>query len=176
MLGEIRDSETADISIQAALTGHMVFSTVHTNDAAGAITRLLDMGVENYLISSALLGVLAQRLVRIICKHCKEETSLDEAFLEEMGSWAKPGMKVFKGKGCKQCSFTGFRGRAGIYELLVINEAIRHLIIAKATAQTIRDEARKKGMATLREDGWGKVRQGITTVEEILRVTLNEQF
>ena len=176
MVGEIRDPETADISIQAALTGHMVFSTVHTNDAAGAITRLLDMGVENYLISSALLGVLAQRLVRIICKHCKEETSLDEAFIEEMGSWAKPGMKVFKGIGCKQCRFTGFKGRAGIYELLVIDEAIRHLIIAKATAQAIRHEARKKGMATLREDGWEKVRQGITTVEEILRVTLNEQF
>ncbi len=175
MVGEIRDPETADISIQAALTGHLVFSTVHTNDAAGAITRLLDMGVENYLISSAVIGVLAQRLVRIICKHCKEQVTVDPDYLAEMGPWAKEGLKVYRGKGCKHCSSTGFRGRIGIYELLVVDDAIRHLIISKATAQTIREQARKTGMTTLREDGWKKVIQGITTVEEILRVTLGDQ-
>jgi general secretion pathway protein E len=174
MIGEIRDPETAEIAIQAALTGHLVFSTVHTNDAAGAITRLLDMGIENFLISTALLAVLAQRLVRVICVECKEPTTLNPGLLKEMGPWVKPGIKAFHGKGCKHCSHTGFRGRAGIYELLIIDEAIRGLILAKANGQTIRAMARKAGMRTLREDGWRKVLQGITTVEEILRVTIGE--
>lgn len=174
MVGEIRDPETAEIAIQAALTGHLVFSTVHTNDAAGAITRLLDMGVENFLISTALLGVLAQRLVRVICNECKEPAALNPALLREMGPWVKPGIAVYHGKGCKHCSHTGFRGRAGIYELLIVDEAIRGLILAKANGQTIRAMARKSGMRTLREDGWRKVLKGITTVEEILRVTIGE--
>ncbi len=174
MVGEIRDPETAEIAIQAALTGHLVFSTVHTNDAAGAVTRLLDMGIENFLISSALLGVLAQRLVRVICKECKEEATLTPGLLTEMGPWAKKGLKVYQGKGCKHCSHTGFRGRAGIYELLLVDETIRGLILAKANAQTIREAARKAGMRTLREDGWKKVIRGVTTVEEILRVTVGE--
>jgi len=156
MVGEIRDTNTADVAIQAALTGHLVFSTVHTNDAAGAITRLLDMGVENYLISSALIGVLAQRL-------------------DELGTCGHEGIKAFHGKGCKVCSQTGYRGRAGIYELLVVDDSIRQLILAKSTAQKIRDFARDQGMTTLREDGWKKVAAGITTVEEVLRVTLSEQ-
>ena len=121
MVGEIRDPETADISIQAALTGHLVFSTVHTNDAAGAITRLLDMGIENFLISSALLGVLAQRLVRVICPDCKEETTLTPILRTEMGQLGKEDIKVYRGKGCKACSNTGFRGRCGIYELLAVS-------------------------------------------------------
>jgi len=175
MVGEIRDPETAEISIQAALTGHLVFSTVHTNDAAGAVTRLLDMGIENFLISSALLGVLAQRLVRVICPDCKEEKSLKSSLRTEMGIIGKEDIKVYQGKGCKACSQTGFRGRCGIYELLVIDDNIRELILKKSTAQIIRDQARKAGMATLREDGWDKVIKGITTVEEILRVTQNDR-
>ena len=176
MVGEIRDPETAEISIQAALTGHLVFSTVHTNDAAGAITRLLDMDIENFLISSALLGVLAQRLVRVICPDCKEERSLKTSLREEMGILTKEDIKVYHGKGCKACSQTGFRGRCGIYELLVIDDNIRELILKKTTAQIIRDQARKAGMTTLREDGWDKVIKGITTVEEILRVTQNDRI
>ena len=175
MVGEIRDPETAEISIQAALTGHLVFSTVHTNDAAGAITRLLDMGIENFLISSALLGVLAQRLVRVICPDCKEEKPLAPALRAEMGHLGKEDIKVYHGKGCKACSQTGFRGRCGVYELLVIDDNIRELILKKSTAQIIRDQARQKGMTTLREDGWDKVVKGITTVEEILRVTQNDR-
>ena len=175
MVGEIRDPETADISIQAALTGHLVFSTVHTNDAAGAITRLLDMGIENFLISSALLGVLAQRLVRVICPNCKEETPLPPALRAEIGILENEEVKVYHGKGCKNCSQTGFRGRCGIYELLIIDDELRELILKKATAQTICDQARQAGMRTLREDGWDKVVKGITTVEEILRVTLSDR-
>ena len=176
MVGEIRDPETAEISIQAALTGHLVFSTVHTNDAAGAITRLLDMGIENFLISSALLGVLAQRLVRVICPDCKEEKPLAPALRAEMGHLGKEDIKVYHGKGCKACSQTGFRGRCGVYELLVIDDNTRELILKKSTAQIIRDQARQKGMTTLREDGWDKVVKGITTVEEILRVTQNDRI
>jgi len=175
MVGEIRDPETADISIQAALTGHLVFSTVHTNDAAGAITRLLDMGVENFLLSSALLGVLAQRLVRVICPECKEEAPLTPTLKLEMGLLDKENVKVYRGKGCSACSQTGFKGRCGIYELLVIDDSIRELILKKTTAQAICDQGRKKGMRTLREDGWDKVIKGVTTVEEILRVTLSDR-
>ena len=175
MVGEIRDPETADISIQAALTGHLVFSTVHTNDAAGAITRLLDMGIENFLISSALLGVLAQRLVRVICPDCKEESSLTPILRAEMGRMGEKDIKVYRGKGCKACSNTGFRGRCGIYELLVVDDNIRELVLKKSTAQAICDQARQTGMRTLREDGWDKVIKGLTTVEEILRVTLSDR-
>ena len=175
MVGEIRDAQTADVAIQAALTGHLVFSTVHTNDAAGAITRLLDMGVENYLISSALLGILAQRLVRVICRTCIEPIEVAPALIAEIDNPGQDSFKAFHGKGCKECNHTGFRGRAGIYELLVVDETVRQLILTKATSQTIRESARKKGMTTLREDGWKKVAKGITTVEEVLRVTLNEQ-
>ena len=175
MVGEIRDAQTADVAIQAALTGHLVFSTVHTNDAAGAITRLLDMGVENYLISSALLGILAQRLVRVICRTCIEPIEVAPALIVEIDNPGQDSFKAFHGKGCKECNHTGFRGRAGIYELLVVDDTVRQLILTKATSQIIRESARKKGMTTLREDGWKKVAKGITTVEEVLRVTLNEQ-
>ena len=175
MVGEIRDAQTADVAIQAALTGHLVFSTVHTNDAAGAITRLLDMGVENYLISSALLGILAQRLVRVICRTCIEPIEVAPALIVEIDNPGQDSIKAFHGKGCKECNHTGFRGRAGIYELLIVDDTVRQLILTKATSQIIRESARKKGMTTLREDGWKKVAKGITTVEEVLRVTLNEQ-
>ena len=175
MVGEIRDAPTADVAIQAALTGHLVFSTVHTNDAAGAITRLLDMGVENYLISSALIGVLAQRLVRVICRTCIEPVKISPALKVQIENPDQDNLKTFHGKGCKECNNTGFRGRSGIYELLVVDDTIRQLILTKSTSQLIRESARKKGMATLREDGWKKVSEGITTVEEVLRVTVNEQ-
>jgi general secretion pathway protein E len=171
MIGEIRDSETADVAIQSALTGHLVFSTVHTNDAAGAITRLQEMEIESFLISSALLGVLAQRLVRVICTQCKESCPIDpEALLElEIDDSAPPS--VFRGKGCEHCNETGYRGRTGIYELLVIDDEIRKLILAHASTQEIRERAIQLGMTTLRQDGWRKILEGVTTVEEIIRVT-----
>ena len=171
MIGEIRDSETADVAIQSALTGHLVFSTVHTNDAAGAITRLQEMEIESFLISSALLGVLAQRLVRVICTQCKESCPIDpEALLEmEIDDPAPP--TAFRGKGCDHCNETGYRGRTGIYELLVIDDEIRKLILAHASTQEIRERAIQLGMTTLRQDGWRKVLEGVTTVEEIIRVT-----
>jgi general secretion pathway protein E len=177
MVGEIRDPETADIAIQSALTGHMVFSTVHTNDAAGAITRLQDMGVESFLISSAILGVLAQRLVRVICKNCKTPVRLERSAMDELG--VKEGLgsfTVYEGKGCDECSNTGYKGRIGIFELLVINDDIRRLILQKTSANIIKEKARELGMITLREDGWAKVKQGITTISEVLRVTLEEEL
>ena len=171
MIGEIRDSETAEVAIQSALTGHLVFSTVHTNDAAGAITRLQDMGIESFLISSALLGVLAQRLVRIICTHCKESCPIEPDTLLEMGIDEPAPLHVFQGKGCDHCNDTGYRGRAGIYELLVIDDEIRKLILAQASTQEIRERAIQLGMTTLRQDGWSKILEGITTIEELIRVT-----
>ena len=133
------------------------------------------MGIENFLISSALLGVLAQRLVRVICPDCKEESSLTPILRMEMGQIGKEDIKIYRGKGCKSCSNTGFRGRCGIYELLVVDDNIRELVLKKSTAQAICDKARLTGMRTLREDGWDKVIEGITTVEEILRVTLSDR-
>ena len=171
MIGEIRDSETADVAIQSALTGHLVFSTVHTNDAAGAITRLQEMGIESFLISSALLGVLAQRLVRVICTHCKESCAIEPGALLEMGIDGPAPPNVFRGKGCDHCNETGYRGRTGIYELLVIDEEIRKLILAHASSQEIRERAIQLGMTTLRQDGWRKILEGVTTIEEIIRVT-----
>ncbi|MDA8215096.1 MAG: type II secretion system ATPase GspE [Nitrospiraceae bacterium] len=151
MVGEIRDRETAEIAIHAALTGHLVFSTLHTNDAPGAVTRLLDMGIEGFLVASSLVGVLAQRLVRVICPGCKEEGK--------------------EGEGCEKCRRTGYMGRTGVFELMVMNEEIRQLILDKASADIIRQKAISQGMLTLRECGWQKVREGITTVKEVLRVT-----
>ena len=174
MVGEIRDLETAEIAIQSALTGHMVFSTLHTNDAPGAITRLLDMGVEHYLAASCLEGVLAQRLVRVICPDCKERVFLDKRAVKAMGVNDSAELNIYKGRGCRECNFTGYRGRIGIYELLIIDENIRQLILAKTSSAIIRRKAIEQGMRTLRDDGWDKVRQGITTVEEVLRVTQAE--
>ena len=174
MVGEIRDSETAKIAIQSALTGHLVFSTIHTNDAAGAVTRLQDMGIESFLITSALLGVLAQRLVRIICVNCKERQTLDPALYNKLEYDGREELIGYRGAGCDQCNQTGYKGRIGIYELFVMNDMIRNLILAKSTTQEIRELARNSGMKFLREDGMDKVAQGITTVDEILRVTQRE--
>ena len=169
MVGEIRDVETADIAIHAALTGHLVFSTLHTNDAAGAVTRLKDMGVEGYLISSSLLGVLAQRLVRVICNKCKITYAPDKELADELG--VKMNFQTYKGKGCEICDHTGYKGRTGIFELLLVNDEIRRLIVEKKGSDVIAQKAIEFGMKTLRDDGWEKVRAGITTVDEVIRVT-----
>ncbi|HLC04908.1 MAG TPA: type II secretion system ATPase GspE [Anaerolineales bacterium] len=176
MVGEIRDAETADIAIHSALTGHLVFSTLHTNDAPGAITRLLDMGIENYLVSSVLVAVLAQRLVRVICPECRESHQLDVAAVRKMGIKTEVGgsLQVFRGKGCAACNFTGYHGRNGIYEFLPIGEEIQRLILEKADSNLIRQKALALGMKTLWEDGWRKVEQGVTTLEDLLRVTKEE--
>ncbi len=164
MVGEIRDRETADISIRAALTGHFVYSTLHTNDAPSAITRLTDMGVENYLITSSLVAVLAQRLVRVICKQCKGPAGTAITPFGET-------INVFRGTGCEECFGTGFRGRMGIFELMELNDEIRELIMANKDAAQITAAARRNKMRNLREDGWLKVATGMTTADEVIRVT-----
>lgn len=173
MVGEIRDLETAEIAIQAALTGHRVFSTIHTNDAASGITRLLDMGVEPFLIASSVNAFLAQRLVRTICPHCKQSYKPDPVVLKDLG--IKPsqiqGKKLYRGKGCDKCINTGYLGRTGIYELLPITNDIRKLIMEHADAVQIKEKAISNGMKTLLQDGIEKALQGITTLEEVLRVS-----
>jgi len=171
MVGEIRDLETAEISVHAALTGHLVFSTLHTNDAPGAITRLQDMGVEPYLIASVLSGVLAQRLVRRICQNCRVPDAPDPGDLLAIGVTDGHGVELFRGEGCEACRKTGYKGRVGIYELFIITEEIRSLILRKASTGEIRRVAVEQGMVTLREDSLLKARAGFTTIEEILRVT-----
>ncbi|MFQ5830357.1 MAG: type II secretion system ATPase GspE [Candidatus Methylomirabilia bacterium] len=175
LVGEIRDAETAEIAIQAALTGHLVFSTLHTNDAAGAVTRLEDMGIEHYLIASSVLGILAQRLVRVICRSCAEPHELDAGALQALGIAASGGsLRASRGRGCEACNYTGYRGRTGIYELLPMDDQIRPLIMAKAASQEIKQRGVGLGMRTLRQDGWDKVFRGITAVSEVLRVTQEE--
>jgi len=171
MVGEIRDLETAEIAIQSALTGHLVFSTLHTNDAPGAVTRLQDMGCEPYLLSSVLTGVLAQRLVRRICQACRAPDHPDPAELLALGITDATGLELFRGKGCGECRGTGYRGRTGIYELFKISEEARSLIVQKVPGGEIRRHAVQHGMVTLREDAWAKACAGLTTVAEILRVT-----
>ena len=164
MIGEIRDRETADIAVRSALTGHFVYSTLHTNDAPSAITRLTDMGVENYLITSSLVAVLAQRLVRKICAHCKQEHEMvDTPQGHSIRSW--------RGAGCEACSFTGYTGRIGIFEMMELNEELRHLIMQNNDASVLAQAARRNNMRPLREDGWNKIETGVTTVEEVVRVT-----
>jgi type IV pilus assembly protein PilB len=174
MVGEIRDAETAQIAVQAALTGHLVFSTLHTNDAASALTRLIDMDVETFLISSSVIGVIAQRLVRVICEKCKEEYIPGKDVLSGLhlkaNSKGEGEVKLFRGTGCSFCKNTGYYGRTSIYELIVLDEEIRALIISKASSNIIKDTAIKKGMKTLKDCGLEKAMQGITTIEEVLRV------
>jgi len=175
MIGEIRDAETAQIAVQAALTGHLVLSTLHTNDAASAITRLIDMDVETFLISSSVIGVIAQRLVRVICENCKEEYEPGKDVITGLHLKANSNgdgkVKLYRGAGCSLCKNTGYYGRTSIYELIVLDEEIRSLIISKASSNIIKDAAIKKGMKTLKEIGLQKVLQGITTIEEVLRVS-----
>jgi general secretion pathway protein E len=177
MVGEIRDAETAEIAVQAALTGHLVFSTLHTNDAAGAISRLLEMGVQDYLLSSSLLGVLAQRLVRRLCPSCRREVPF--AGVEGMPAELEfqngnAFITVWEAVGCAACSGTGYLGRVGIFELLPVTSEICKVIVQRADAGAIRNLAIQQGMRLLRDDGWDKVRQGVTTLAEVLRVTREE--
>jgi len=179
MVGEVRDYETAEITIRVALTGHLVFSTLHTNDAAGAVTRLLDMSIEPYLISSSVECIIAQRLVRLICPDCKHEVKQKKELIEEMGFTKKVlGTEaiIFEGKGCEKCKFTGYRGRTGIYEFLVMNDEIRQLVLERTPANIIKEKAISLGMRTLRQDGWEKVRKGLTTASEVVRVTQQEDI
>lgn len=176
MVGEIRDLETARITIRASLTGHLVLSTLHTNDAPGAITRLIDMGIEPYLVASSVKAIIAQRLVRLICNNCRKEEKVREDLLEAVGfpvRWRKD--KFWRGGGCEDCKHTGYKGRTGIYELLVVTEEIKNLILEKTATNQIKQKAVSGGMNTLRDDGWDKVYQGVTTIEEVLRVTQVEE-
>jgi len=177
MVGEIRDSETADIAIRASLTGHLVFSTLHTNDAPSAFTRLTDMGIEPFLIASSVEAVQAQRLVRTICPHCKTEQKVDRDYLHRIGFPEADieTAKIWHGAGCEECRGQGYQGRKGIYELLIVTEALRPLIMNRAPATTIAQRAIDAGMRTLRVDGWNKVKAGTTTIEEVLRVTQMEE-
>lgn len=176
MIGEIRDGETADIAIKAALTGELVFSTLHTNDAAGAITRLIDMGVEPFLIASSIIMVAAQRLCRKVCEHCKEKYDVPKAVLERVGIEASKRTKpFFHGKGCKKCNNTGYLGRIGTLETLPITDEIREMIINRTPSGKIRDFAvKKQGMKLLRENAFTKFLNGMTTLEEVLRITSEE--
>ena len=175
MIGEIRDLETAEIAVQAALTGHLVLSTIHTNNAPSTITRLVDMKVESFLVASAVCGILAQRLLRTICPHCKQSFTPEPEALRGLEIPAVVGSYTFyRGAGCEQCSSTGYRGRTGIYELMVMSDEIRELVLRRASTAELTARARKAGMQTLREDGLTKVVAGITTVEEVLRVTAEE--
>ncbi len=177
MVGEIRDYETAEISVQSALTGHLVFSTLHTNDASGAISRLLEMGVEDYLLASSLLAVMAQRLVRTLCPQCRRPA--EGRVLPNGNGATTNGAKgapttAFEAQGCEACDMTGYHGRNGIFELLTISEGVRQLILKRSASDAIKNAAVAQGMRTLREDGWRKVREGSTTVAEVLRVTQDE--
>ncbi len=177
MVGEIRDSETAEIAIRASLTGHLVFSTLHTNDAPSAFTRLIDMGIEPFLVASSVEAVMAQRLVRTICPKCKTEQKVDRDYLRRIGFPVADieTAKIWHGAGCEECRQLGYQGRKGIYELLLVSEALRPLIMNRAPATTIAQKAIEAGMRTLRTDGWNKVKAGETTIEEVLRVTQMEE-
>lgn len=173
LVGEIRDLETAEIAIQAALTGHLVFSTLHTNDSASAITRLIDMGIEPFLVTSSVIGILAQRLMRNICNECKNVYTPDEESLQNIGITPEMygGKKMYRGKGCQDCLNTGYRGRTGIFELMILNDSIKNLILKTSDSSSIKHKAVEHEMITLRQDGALKVLNGITTIEEVLRIT-----
>lgn len=173
MVGEIRDAETAEIAVQSALTGHMVFSTLHTNDAAGALTRLVEMGIEPFLAASSIVGIIAQRLVRQICPHCRESYRPSPALLADAGL-PDDGALYYRGAGCDRCLGLGYRGRNGIYELLPVDEETRELLLARKDAATIKAAAQRKGMKSLRDAGLAKAVSGETTLEEVLRVTQEE--
>lgn len=172
LIGEMRDVETAEAGIQASLTGHLVFSTLHTNDAPSAFTRLIDMGIEPFLVASTVEGVMAQRLVRTICNECKEQYEPHEVPSDFPHNGVP--VRLWHGRGCRACRQSGFRGRTGIYELMVTGDTIRDLVVQRINASVIRKQALKEGMITLRQDGWRKVQQGITTIDEVARVTAGD--
>lgn len=171
LVGEIRDFETAELAIRCALTGHLVFSTLHTNDAAGAVPRLIDIGIEPYLLASSMQAVMAQRLVRTICEHCRQPASPDSALMAKLGIGSTGNEAFFVGEGCDQCRGSGYFGRTAIHEMFIMNDEIRRLTVERSDGGRIRSAATKSGMTTLREDGLAKARAGITTIDEVLRVT-----
>jgi type II secretion system protein E len=177
MVGEIRDPETADIAINAALTGHLVFSTLHTNDSAGAVARLLDMGIEPFQVASSVEGIVAQRLVRRLCPHCREAaTPLPAEQAELTGAIGhRHDGPIYRATGCAECRGTGYRGRIGLYELMILDDAIANLVLRRAATREIKEFAQSRGMVTLRDAGWRKVSEGITTVEEVTRVTHEDE-
>jgi type IV pilus assembly protein PilB len=177
MVGEIRDFETAQIAIQAALTGHLVLSTVHTNDAPGTVTRMIDMGIEPFLISSAVILILAQRLIRKICSECKEQVQVHPQLLIDLGVPPEEvkTFPTFKGKGCPICSGTGYKGRLGLYEVMLLKDEVKELILARASTTEIKKEAIRLGMKTLRQSGIHKIKTGMTTIEEVLRATMEDR-
>jgi len=173
LVGEIRDLETAEIAIQSALTGHLVFSTLHTNDSASAVTRLIDMGIEPFLVTSSVISILAQRLVRVICKDCKEAYTPDQESLQNIG--LTPEMlgdnQIYRGTGCPSCLNTGYMGRTGIFELMNLDDTVKNMILKTSDANAIKHKALEQGMITLRQAGAQKVLEGVTTIEEVFRVT-----
>jgi len=174
MVGEMRDLETAEVAVQAALTGHLVLSTLHTNDAPGAVTRMIDMGLEPFLVSASVIAILAQRLVRTICPNCKEKYTPTKEELEDIGLSGETKIDFYKGKGCDKCMGTGYKGRISIFELMIPDEDIRNMVIAKSPLGEIRKKALALGMIAMQDDGINKIKDGITTVEEVLRVTQEE--
>ena len=170
MVGEMRDKETAEIAVQAAMTGHLVFSTLHTNDAIGAIPRLLDLDVPDYLVGATLEGVLAQRLVRRVCDACREEYRPDPSSVALVAGRPIGKVRLQRGAGCAACRGSGFKGRIGLFELLVMTDALRDAVTRRAPRATLRSHALESGMRSLREDGWTKAEAGLTTIEEVLRV------
>jgi general secretion pathway protein E/type IV pilus assembly protein PilB len=176
LIGEIRDQETAQIAVQASLTGHLVFSTLHTNDAPGALTRLVDMGVEPYLVASSLEAVLAQRLVRLLCPHCKQPDTSPAAKALQTELEFPPEAVIYRAVGCRECRQTGYHGRRAIFEWMDSNNEIRQLILKNVSSDVIREAARRGGMRALADDGWRLVKQGVTTPEEVLRVTKDQSL
>ncbi|MBI4042641.1 MAG: type II/IV secretion system protein, partial [Deltaproteobacteria bacterium] len=175
MVGEIRDSETASIAIHAALTGHLVFSTLHTNDAPSACTRLIDMGIEPFLISSSIIGVLAQRLVRVLCSSCKEERAGVETMVKYFPDQKLPeGAALYSAVGCDECHHIGYRGRTALFELMMMTESIRSKIMQRVSASELKALSRKEGMKTIFDDGIDKVLRGVTTLEEVMRVSTED--
>ena len=174
LVGEIRDTETAQIAVQASLTGHMVFSTLHTNDAPGALTRLVDMGVEPYLVASSLEAVLAQRLVRVLCNECKQEDTSHRVDSLRKRVEVLREAKIYSAVGCRACRMTGFTGRHALFELMSMSPAVREILLRSGSSVEIKDAARREGMRTLLEDGWRLVQEGLTTPAEVLRVSKDE--
>src|SRR5690606_37279576 len=178
MVGETRDAETAQTAIQAALTGHMVFSTLHTNDACGAVSRLMDMGIEPFLIASSVEGLIAQRLVRVLCPHCKESYKPGEEVINRLIQQKIDitDANFMQPVGCEKCRFTGFRGRTAIYEIVKITENLKAMIVDRKPANVLKKQAIADGLRTIREDGFIKVRAGVTTIDEVMRVTMEDEF
>ncbi|MGC8842186.1 MAG: GspE/PulE family protein, partial [Candidatus Sumerlaeaceae bacterium] len=178
MVGETRDPETAQAAIRAALTGHLVFSTLHTNDAAGAVSRLLDMGIEPFLVASSVEGLIAQRLVRVLCPDCKVPFTLSPEVLNRLrvNKLDTADAQFMRPAGCEKCRYTGFRGRTAIYEIIKVTEDLKQMIVARRPSNEIKQAAIASGMRTIREDGWLKVRAGLTTIDEVLRVTMEDEF